>query len=231
LAQDVANNKIFIYENSGRVRAVQSGTITTVVGSSSYGCCNDNGPSTNAMLRVGVGVAYHAGQNAIYVSDLYNNRIRKAIVGGNIVSITDVVFNCDSNNNKLATLSDLYSVRGISVDGNNILIAESKAQRTRLINKSTRIMTTLAGNGLIDSASYSGPAISNEMNNPYSMVATSNYYYISDYLNCRIARVAKSTGTMSSYLGDGTCGWAGDGYSGTSVRVSMYRKNIFLVIQ
>ena len=62
-------------------------TIATIAGSStSVGFSGDNGPATSALMNVPVGVATDLLGN-VYITDQYNNRIRKVNGSGIITTI------------------------------------------------------------------------------------------------------------------------------------------------
>jgi uncharacterized protein (TIGR03437 family) len=70
---------------------------------------------------------------------------------------------------------------GVAVDASgNVYIADSSNSRIRVVSTSGTI-TTIAGNGIADYSGDGGPAISAELNNPYSVLAdASGTLYITD---------------------------------------------------
>jgi sugar lactone lactonase YvrE len=78
------------------------------------------------------------------------------------------------------------------------------------VTVSSSIINTIAG-----SDAYSGdggPATSALLNYPSGVVADpSGNLYIADDGNCRVRKVTASTGTITTFAGNGLCGYTGDG--------------------
>ncbi len=110
----------------------------------------------------------------MYISDYFNNRIRKVTVStGIIITIAGTGTSSDSGDNGQATSAKLNTPVGVSVDTSgydykrplihiirltmyylgNVYIADMSNHRIRKVTVSTGIITTFAGTG---SASYSG---------------------------------------------------------------------------
>ena len=68
------------------VRVSPSGVITTAAGTGVAGYSGDGGPATSAMLNSPQGLAADADGN-VYIADTQNNRIRKLLPDGTIISI------------------------------------------------------------------------------------------------------------------------------------------------
>jgi hypothetical protein len=85
--------------------------------------------------------------------------------------------------------------------------------RLRKVDKTTGIITTVAGNGTQGYGGDGGPATSASLNSPYGdvVVDSAGDVYFEDSLNNRIRRVDGTTGTISTFAGDGVAGYGGDG--------------------
>jgi hypothetical protein len=51
------------------------------------------------------------------------------------------------------------------------------------------------------------------------LAADATHMYIADYAGCRVRVVLMSTGVISTIAGTGTCGYSGDGVSGSATNV------------
>jgi uncharacterized protein (TIGR03437 family) len=110
-----------------------------------------------------------------------------------------------------ATAAQLMFPMGIAVDAaGNILVADRDASVVRRIAP-TGIIQTVAGNGTTGYTGDGGPATAAQLNGPFGVtVDASGSIYIADTGNLAIRKVAPD-GTISTYAGNGTRGFAGDG--------------------
>ena len=100
-------------------------------------------------------------------------------------------------------MGTLGTVFGVAVDASgNIYMAEAVNHRIRMVEKSTGIITTVAGTGTIGFSGDGGLAVSATFRYPYGVAvdATGNIY-ISDTLNGRVRMVTKSTGIITTIAG------------------------------
>src|SRR5437016_2322939 len=101
----------------------------------------------------------------------------------------------------------------------NILIADADNHRVRRID-SHGIITTVAGNGEQGYFGDNGPATSASLDTPTAVaVDSSGNIYIADSGNHRVRMV--SNGTITTFAGNGTAGFSGDG--GTATSASLHR--------
>ena len=199
------------------VRQVSNGTITTVVsnGGLSQGFSGDGGAATGAQLSSPQSVAVDGNGN-LYIADQGNNRIRE--VSGGVINT--IVGNGLIGDNGPASAAQLGFPAGIGLDtAGNLYIADSLSLRIRKVAAATGIITTIAGNGTPGTTIVDGSsATSVGLNSPSAVAADSNgNLYISSSLGCAILEV--SGGLISTFAGNGTCGYGGDGGSPTSAEI------------
>ena len=202
---DSANQRI-------REVAAATGVITTVAGNGTAGYSGDGGAATSASINVPEDTALDSAQH-LYIADKANNRIR--MVSGATGIITTVAGNgvaAYSGDGGPATSASLNQPAGTAVDAaGNLYIADSSNQRIREVAAGTGIITTIAGNGTAGDSGDGGPAISAELQNPTGMVFDSaGNLYFADEGNQRV-RELSTTGVITTYAGDGTAGYSGDG--------------------
>jgi hypothetical protein len=122
-----------------------------------------------------------------------------------------------------ATSAKLNSPNSAATDGyGNLYIADTDNLRIREVNAATGIINTVAGNG---SAGFSGdgPALENTLYYPEAVRADVNgNIFISDTDNQRI-RWVDGGGTLTTFAGNGTSGFSGDGGAATSAE--LYQPN------
>ena len=197
-----------------RIRKVNgmTGVISTFVGNGSPGFSGDNGPPTSAKIYSPIGMAMDSNGN-LYFSDSGEHCIRK--VDGKGTTITTVAgiggVSGFSGDNGLATNAKLNAPFGLALDKDgNLLIADIGNNRVRRVDKTSGIITTVAGNGSNVRSGDGGPAINAGMAMEYIAADGAGNLYISDRLNNCISIVDMS-GTITTYAGNGTAGFSGDG--------------------
>jgi sugar lactone lactonase YvrE len=101
------------------------------------------------------------------------------------------------------------------------LPAGSRAAIAQAISR-VPVINTIAGNGTAGYSGDGGPANSAELNSP-SGIATdgSGNLYIADPANNRIREVAMGTGVISTFAGNGTAGYSGDGGPATNAELQL----------
>jgi sugar lactone lactonase YvrE len=185
------------------------GIITTFAG----GGGTDGAPATGVVLGQPVDVAVDPA-GALYIT--VGCRIRKVADG----TIATVVGNgsCDYGGDGGPATEAGLAPLGIAFDGaGNLYIADAGSCRIRKV--SAGVITTVAGDGLCFYGGDGGSATSASLNpRDVAVDDSGTNIYIADTGNCRIRRV--NSGTISTYAGNGTCAYAGDG--GTATNASFY---------
>jgi len=108
----------------------------------------------------------------------------------------------------------------VAVDSQgNLYITDYSNYSVRKVTKNTGIVTTIAGNGSLgfsgDGSSGDGAQLSNILD---VVVDNTGNVYIADSLNSRVRRVDPS-GTITTYAGNGTRGYGGDGGNATDAQL------------
>ena len=198
---------------------VNSQNIKTVAGNGIPGYSGDGGSAINAGLFYPQGVAVDASGN-IFISDYYNNRIRKVSTSGIITTVAGTGTGGYSGDGGLATSANLLLPQGVAVDGSgNIYIADYYNNRIRKVSTSG-IITTVAGSGTGGYGGDGGTATSANLNLPQGVaVDASGNIYIADNGNNRVRKVSPS-GIISTIAGNGTGGFSGDGSAATSAKLN-----------
>jgi len=160
-AVDSVGNVYIADSGDNRIRKVNAstGVITTVAGNGNYcsgsSLCGDGGLATNASFGgylYGVNVD---GAGDIYISDTSNDRIRVVIaktgkiqtVAGNGVPCALSTGLCGDGGK--STNASLTSPEGTAVDrAGNLFIADAGNQKIRRVDRSTLVISTVAGTGV-----------------------------------------------------------------------------------
>ncbi|EFC37929.1 predicted protein [Naegleria gruberi] len=216
VAVNLTNNDIYIADSGNhRIRKVSSssGIITTVAGTGTSGFSGDNGLATNAKLNFPFSISI-GNSGEIYISDQYNQRVRKVAANGYISTIAGsgaIGFNGDG----LAATSTCFNYpSGVSSNSNgDVFIIDSFNSRIRKLSSGK--ISTVAG-GLGDGSS----AVNSYLNSQsFAISSKSGEIFIADSNNHRIRKIA-TNGDISTVAGSGVAGFSGDGGLATSATLN-----------
>jgi len=210
-----------------RIRVVyaQDETIDTFAGTGSFDFC-DNVHRSEACFRNPTNVDYHAGTNAVLISDTGNHRIRSVsldtdlittIAGGNRLGGFPFGFEGDGG---LAINAKMRSPAGVASHPTlGVYIADQGNLRIRQIFADATI-DTIAGNGNLPSGGDGGPALSSKLNGPAALTTNAQgNVYITDVSNHRI-RVVDASGIIETLAGNGEAGYNGDNIQATQAQLN-----------
>ena len=190
IATDQSEN-IYVADSwNYRIRKIaKSGIITTLAGNGNQGYAGDEGPAVSARLSEIFGVAVDTAEN-VYISDTYNNCIRKVNKTGIITTIAGNGTAGYSGDSSTATVAELNHPGGIAVDSAGcVYVADTNNNRIRKIDRSG-IITTIAGNGSKGFAGDGGRATLARLNEVFGIAQnTSENIYIADSYNNRIRKL------------------------------------------
>jgi len=201
-----------------------TGIITTVAGNGSPGSSGDGGAATSARLNSPRGIAI-AANGDIYIGDRSNNKVRKVIaLTGTITTYAGTGAVGYSGDGASALLATLNRLQGLHLASNgDLYIADALNNVIRKVAALTGIITTYAGTGTAGFSGDSGPATSARLNAPEAMhMNAAGDLYIADTGNNRVRKV-DAAGTISTSVGTGTAGSAGDGGLATAAQLDTPR--------
>ncbi|EFC39022.1 predicted protein [Naegleria gruberi] len=188
----VVKEEVYIADyHNHRIRKVSNnGIIETIAGNGEGGFEGDNGPAINAKLNYPTSV-FVSENGEVYISDYLNNRVRKVLQNGNIVTIAgNGKLGC-SGDGGLAINAELNCPMNVFVFNEEVYITDSANHRIRKVSKSG-IIETIAGNGNEGFSGDDGLATQAQLNCPMSTFVNSNgEIYITDSNNFRIRKVLK----------------------------------------
>jgi RHS repeat-associated protein len=135
-----AEGNLYIAEKYRGVRKVDSsGIITTVAGGGSRGTIGDNGPATEAYLNGVEEITMDSAGN-LYITEIYNNSVRKVDSHGVITTVAGVNTTNGgySGDGIFATLAQLNDPTDVLIDpAGNIFIADMLNGRVRKVSSPT----------------------------------------------------------------------------------------------
>jgi len=191
VAVDGSGN-VFIGE-AGRVRKVTTaGIISTVAGTGAAGYNGDGIPATSAQINTAAGLAIDTAGN-LYISDAYNNRIRKVDPAGYISTIAGDGTAGYSGDGLPGTSAELNLPYGVAADSaGNVYISDYMNARVRKLAPSG-IITTLAGTGTVGFSGDGGPAFSAEISGTHGIGVQNNaHVFVADNDNQRVRLIYTS---------------------------------------
>ena len=192
--------------------------ITTIAGTGQAGFSGDGGQAVNARLNQPRDSAIGP-DGSIYITDTYNNRIRRIAPSGTIATIAGNGSATYNGDNRPATTASLSWPHDVTVDGAGIVyIADSDHNRVRRVGLDGMI-TTIAGTGVLGSTGDGGPATSARLNKPKTVVVFGGGLYIAG-LDNKVRRVDFTTGIIARVAGTGAAGYSGDGGSALKARLN-----------
>ncbi len=191
------------YNNMIRKVVISSGVVTTVAGSTTSGLVN--GVGTAAKFNGPIAVACD-GKGNLFVTDGYNNVIRKIVLSNGAVS-TLAGSSTAGSMNGTGTAAQFNTPDGITCDGNgNLYVTEKFNHQIRKIEISTGVVTTFAGS-LSNDASIDGIGTSAGFINPYGICYDGKgSLYVADDSSNQVRKIDISTGNVTTIAGSTTPG-------------------------
>jgi sugar lactone lactonase YvrE len=217
LTLDSSGNMYIADTTNHRIRKITSGIITTLSGTGSGGYSGDNGVATSGQLSSPAGIAVDSSGN-IYIGDTGNLRLRK-ISGGNISTAAGTGSATYGGDGGVAIKAQFTSPQQIVIDSaGNFYLSDSGTHRVRKMATDGTV-TTIAGTGVAGYSGDNGPATSAKLNTPLGITLdSSGNLYIADGNNNRIRKVDTS-GTITTFAGDGSGAFGGDNGVATSAQI------------
>ncbi len=224
VAADQSGNLFIADTSNNRVRQVNLVTklITTVAGTGIAGYNGDSGLAAAAELCDPYGVAVD--QNGhLFIADTSNQRIRQVDLFTKLITTVAGIGTAGyGGDGGLATAAGVNYPYGVAVDqSGDLFIADGGNNRVREVNASTKLITTVAGNGTAGYSGDGGQATAAGINAPYGVaVDQSGHLFIADTFNDRIREVNLAQGLISTAAGNGIASYSGDNGQATAAVAS-----------
>ena len=198
--------------------------IATVAGNGTAGYSGDTSLAPLAELDSPYGVSVDASGN-LYIADYRNYVVREVNPNTDvIVKIAGTAGTSGSTGDGgLATSAEFDRPETPILDGaGNMYVGDNFNNDVRVINGSTGIVSTYAGNLTFGLQGDGGLASSSELGQPHDVTVGNNGdLYIADTNNNVVRRISAITGIITTVAGTGTASYTGDGGPATSA--TLYR--------
>jgi hypothetical protein len=193
-------------------------TISTVSGTGQAGFSGDGGPAQAARLNQPRDSAMGP-DGSIYLTDTFNNRIRRISPSGTITTIAGNGSATYNGDGIPATSASLSWPHDVTVDSAGVVyIADSDHYRIRRVGLNG-VITTIAGTGVGGSNGDGGPATSARIAKPKTVALYGGGLYTAG-LDNKVRRIDLTTGIITTVAGTGAAGYSGDGGRATSARLN-----------
>jgi sugar lactone lactonase YvrE len=203
-----------------------TGAVTTFAGGANSGYAD--GLGTSALFSNAAGIASDASGN-LYVSDSFNNRIRKITPNGTVTTIAGNGNAGYTPTDTPAADAEFYGPQGLAVDGQgNIFVADFGNNVIREIT-TTGVVKTVAGNGIagyVDGAALTAA----EFRSPAAVALDqSGNIFVADRDNNMIRKIT-SAGVVSTLAGTKTPGYVNGTVNTTTGTYASFRNPTGLVV-
>ena len=197
------------------------GLTSTLAGTGVVGSSGDTGAATSAELNAPAAAAFDRQGNLFFV-DTTNNEVREVTASGTITGIAGTGTAGSSGDGGPATAATLNAPQGIVVDlAGNLYIADTGNNKIRYIDQLTGIISTFAGTGTAGYSGDFGGALSATFNGPTGLFLTpAGALYVADTGNNVIRTMGVHSPLVSTFVGNGTAGFSGDGGSGPAAELT-----------
>ncbi len=202
---------------------INAQNIITIAGNGTFGYSGDGGQATIAELGKPGGITFDATGN-LYFADSENDCIRKINNSGIITTIVGNGTNGFTGDGGQATNAQLSNPYGVVIDASgNLYIADGYNNRIRKVN-TLGIITTIAGNGTTGYSGDGGQATAAELYIPSGITIDilGNLYIAT---NSSVRKV-NTLGIITTFAGNGTGGYSGDGGQATAAQLYPSRVTI-----
>jgi sugar lactone lactonase YvrE len=192
---------------------IDAGTrqVSLIAGNGQWCGSPANGPALSLCITQVGGLAFDAAGH-LYFSDSYDFRVRRVdLATGKATTVAGNGTSCWKGDGGPALFAELHFPGSLAVDELGRLYIQDTGI-VRRVDFSTGKISAFAGDQSAGFGGDGGPATSAQLNGPGALLADqAGHVYIADTGNHRIRRVDLSTGTISTFAGNGSAAASGDG--------------------
>lgn len=190
------NNLYVTDEGNHTIRkaVIATGEVTTIAG----GLGSSDGVGKLAGFNHPRGIT-NDGAN-LYVTDTYNNLIRKVVISTGEVTTIAGTWNRREADDGVGALARFEYPSDITIVGANLYVADAGNQLIRIINIATSSVTTLAGKADL-AGNLDGIGSAARFSNPSGINTDGVNLYVADGQNHTIRKIVIETGEVTTFAG------------------------------
>jgi sugar lactone lactonase YvrE len=201
-AQGITTDGFYLYvadTANNMIRRISLATgVSTAVAGTTEASAND-GAGAAAGFRRPQGITTD-GAN-LYVADTYNNSIRKIVLATGFVTTLAGTPGVAGHFDAVGEKASFYNPRGITTDGTNLYVTDSRNNLIRKVVIASRVVTTLAGSADLV-GNDDGVGIMASFNAPVGITTTDGKsLYVADTANNMIRKIVVATGEVTTLAG------------------------------
>jgi len=190
------------------------GVIETVIGTGEAGYAGDGGPAITALLREPFMCSFDSAGN-IYVAEARNHCVRRIDRDTGVITTIagngNAGYSGDGGLAVAATLNEPYSL-AVHQQSGDIYIVDRLNAAVRRVDRTTGIITTVAGTGEPGYGGDGGPGDLAQLREPNDCYLESKGgLLIADIQDQRVRRLDLASGIISTFAGNGEKARQGDG--------------------
>jgi uncharacterized protein (TIGR03437 family) len=197
-------------------------TISTFAGAYNP-CSTADGATTSTVCIKPSGMAFDGSGNLYYADQ--NSTVRKISAQGIVTTVAGSTYGYSGDGGpatkaQLTLQGGAPGLSGVALDANgHLYISDTHNCVIRMVNLSTSVITTVAGNTTCGYTGDGGAATKTSLNYPSGIaVDSSGNLYIADELNNRVRKV-DANGVITTVAGNGNATYSGDGVQANTTAV------------
>ncbi len=201
-----------------KLRRLDGDSVLTLAGNGQPGYLDDV-PALSAAFRSPSDVIVDP-LGGFLIADTLNHRIRRLDPQGFVNSLAGTGIAGDTGDGDQPTRARLNQPTALVADSEGrIFFCDRGNHKIRMIDRTARTITTIAGTGQPGDSGDGGPAVAARLREPSGLVLAGPLLFIADTGNHRIRLVNLDSGLIRPFAGDGTPGFGGDGGSAGNARL------------
>ncbi len=215
------NGNLYITDrrNSNIRKVNTSGVISTIAGTGTPGYTGDGSAATSAQINSPVGIVVDTA-GTVFFSDSRNFVVRAISAAGIIRTVAGSGTTGYTGDGGPATAATFARPSGLALKADGTLyIADNTNNAVRMVSTSG-IITTVAGTGTAGYSGDGGAATAATLSGANSVALdASGNLYIAEATN-NIIREVNTSNVISTYAGNNTPGYSGDGHAAVSAQLN-----------